>query len=99
MDITRRIAANMPAGALPGFGPANTFTHLRAFPPGDFQEVVRPGFGTPYSAVWLTSGTSPSSCGRQMPASRDARRPVDAATPDTGLRCHNPRVVAPYCVG
>ena len=53
MDVTRRISVNVEAGARPGFGPMNQFTHLRAFPPGDFKEVVRPNFDTLYSIAWL----------------------------------------------
>jgi hypothetical protein len=53
MEVTRRITANVPAGIRPGFGPTNYFTHMRAFPPGDFKEVVRPNFDTLYSIVWF----------------------------------------------
>lgn len=52
MDITRRITINLEAGIRPGFGPMNTWLHMRAFPPGDFKEVVRPNFDTLYSIVW-----------------------------------------------
>lgn len=53
MDITRAVSVNVEAGAKPGFGPMNLFTHMRAFPPGDFKEVVRPNFDTLYSIAWL----------------------------------------------
>lgn len=53
MDVTRRVTTRMAAGKRPGFGPSNQFTHLRAFPPGDFQEVVRPNFDTLYSTLWF----------------------------------------------
>lgn len=53
MDITRRISVNVEAGARPGFGPMNLFTHMLAFPPGDFKEVIRPNFDTLYSIAWL----------------------------------------------
>jgi hypothetical protein len=53
MDITRRVAINYKAGERPGFGPTNLFTHMRAFPPGNFREVVRPNFDTLYSTAWL----------------------------------------------
>ena len=43
----------------PGFGPANTFQHLRAFPTADFREVVRPNFDTLYSAAWLDLTNGP----------------------------------------
>jgi hypothetical protein len=70
MEVTRRIATNVPAGARPGFGPANAFTHLRAFPPGDFKEVIRPNFDTLYSILWFDL--------------RDG--PVVVSAPDTGGR-------------
>jgi hypothetical protein len=59
MDITRRISTNVDAGAKPGFGPMNAFTHMRAFPPGDFKEVVRPNFDTLYSIAWLDVSKEP----------------------------------------
>lgn len=70
MDVTRRITANVPTGVRPGMGPMNRFTHLRAFPPGDFREVVRPNFDTLYSVLWFDL--------------RD--EPVIVTTPDTGGR-------------
>lgn len=48
MDITRVVFVNGEAG-----GPMNQFSHMRAFPPGDFKEVVRPNFDTLYSSAWL----------------------------------------------
>ncbi len=59
MDITRLVSINAEAGARPGFGPMNQFTHMRAFPPGDFREVVRPNFDTLYSIVWLDLTNEP----------------------------------------
>jgi len=53
MDISRRIGVNFEPGVRPGFGPMNTWSHFRAFPPGDFKEVVRPNFDTLYSIVWF----------------------------------------------
>lgn len=53
METTRRITINVPAGQRPGFGPMNRFTHMRAFPPGDFKEVIRPNFDTLYSILWF----------------------------------------------
>jgi hypothetical protein len=53
MDITRRVATNLPLGVKPGLGPSNVFSHMAAFPPGDFKEVVRPNFDTLYSIVFL----------------------------------------------
>jgi len=53
MDITRRVGTNVEPGVRPGFGPMNTWSHMRAFPPGDFKEVVRPNFDTLYSILWF----------------------------------------------
>ena len=53
MEVTRRITTNVPAGVKPGFGPMSLFTHMQAFPPGDFEEVVRPNFDTLYSILWF----------------------------------------------
>ena len=53
MDITRRVGTNVPLGVKPGLGPANVFSHMTEFPPGDFKEVVRPNFDTLYSIVFL----------------------------------------------
>jgi hypothetical protein len=53
MDITRRQLTNIEAGKMFGRGPMNTFSHIRAFPPGDMREVVRPNFDTLYSSAWL----------------------------------------------
>lgn len=70
MDVTRRITSNVPAGARPGFGPMNAFTHMRAFPPGDFREVVRPNFDTLYSILWFDL----------------REEPIVVSAPDTGGR-------------
>ena len=59
MDITRRIAINAEVGARPGFGPMNKFSNMRAFPSGDFREVVRPNFDTLYSMAWLDLSKEP----------------------------------------
>jgi hypothetical protein len=53
MDATRRQAINVEAGKVVGRGPMNAFTHVRAFPPADFRDVVRPNFDTLYSIGWL----------------------------------------------
>jgi hypothetical protein len=53
MDITRRQMTNSEPGKVIGHGPMNTFTHVRAFPPADFRDVVRPNFDTLYSVGWL----------------------------------------------
>jgi hypothetical protein len=53
MDVTRQQAVNIEPGKRPGFGPMNTFSHIRQFPPADFKTVVRPNFDTLYSSAWL----------------------------------------------
>ena len=53
MDVTRRQAVNVEAGKAFGRGPMNAFTHIPAFPPADFRDVVRPNFDTLYSIAWL----------------------------------------------
>jgi hypothetical protein len=58
-DIGRQQAINLPAGARPGFGPANMFHHLREFPPVDYRAVVRVNFDTLYSSAWLDLTAGP----------------------------------------
>ena len=53
MDITRRQAINSDPKTNPVGGPANAFSHIRAFPTADFRTVVRPNFDTLYSSAWL----------------------------------------------
>jgi len=59
MDVTRRVMTNVPPGAKPGFGPVNTLSHMRTYPPADFREVVRPNFDTLYSVAWLDVTAEP----------------------------------------
>lgn len=59
MDVTRKVLTNVEPGKKPGYGPANTFSNMRAFPPGDFKEVVKPNFDTLYSSTWLDLSTEP----------------------------------------
>ncbi|WP_353809902.1 DUF1254 domain-containing protein [Agromyces sp. SYSU T00194] len=59
MDLTRRLTTSVPADRIPGCGPANTFLHMRAFPRGDFTDVVRPNFDTLYSPAWLDLNDGP----------------------------------------
>jgi hypothetical protein len=37
----------------------NLFSHMRAFPPGDFREVIRPNFDTRYSMLWFDLRSEP----------------------------------------
>ena len=53
MDVTRRVATNLPVGVISGLGPKNIFHHKRSFPTAEFREVVRPNFDTLYSSAWL----------------------------------------------
>jgi hypothetical protein len=59
MDVTRKIMTNVEPGRKPGFGPANAFSHMSAFPPADFRDVVRPNFDTLYSSAWLDLSKGP----------------------------------------
>lgn len=59
MEMTRRIQTDAAGGDRPGFGPMNWFTHMRAFPPGDFKDVVRPNFDTLYSMMWFDLRNEP----------------------------------------
>jgi hypothetical protein len=53
MDITRKQLINLDPKLSPYGGPANAFTHVRAFPPAEARVVVRPNFDTLYSSAWL----------------------------------------------
>ncbi len=53
MELTRLQATNLEAGQVPGRGPMNHFSHIRAYPDADFKMVVRPNFDTLYSSGWL----------------------------------------------
>jgi hypothetical protein len=70
MDVTRKQLTNLDPKISPMGGPANAFTHVRAFPTAEMRAVVRPNFDTLYSSAWvdLTSG------------------PVIVSTADTGGR-------------
>lgn len=59
MDVTRRQSINLDPKVSPIGGPANSFTHLRAFPPADLRLVVRPNFDTLYSSAWLDLSDGP----------------------------------------
>jgi hypothetical protein len=53
MDVSRRQGTKIEPGKMPGRGPMNTFSHLRAYPDANFGEVARPNFDTLYSSAWL----------------------------------------------
>jgi hypothetical protein len=53
MDVTRKQLINIDPKTNPFGGPANAFTHVRAFPTADMKTVVRPNFDTLYSSAWL----------------------------------------------
>jgi hypothetical protein len=53
MDITRKQLINLDPKTSPLGGPANAFTHIRAFPTAEMRAVVRPNFDTLYSSGWL----------------------------------------------
>lgn len=53
MDVTRQQLTNIEPGKMPGRGPMNAFSHMKAFPAADFREVVRPNFDTLYSSAWI----------------------------------------------
>lgn len=59
MDVTRKQLTNLPAGKSPIGGPANAFTHVRAYPAADMRAVVRPNFDTLYSSAWLDLSEGP----------------------------------------
>jgi hypothetical protein len=70
MDITRKMATNVPAGLKEGCGPMNAFHHMRSYPDVQFRGVVRPNFDTLYSSAWLDL----------------TKEPVIITVPDTGGR-------------
>jgi hypothetical protein len=53
MDVTRNQFINLDPKVSPIGGPANAFTHMRAFPTAEMRAVVRPNFDTLYSSGWL----------------------------------------------
>jgi hypothetical protein len=70
MDLTRKQMTNVPAGKEFGFGPANAFNNIPAFPSAADRVVVRPNFDTLYSSAWLDL----------------TKEPVIVSAPDTGGR-------------
>lgn len=60
MDVTRKVSTNYEPGKVPGMGPMNSFSHMRAFPTADFRVVVRPNFDTLYTISWLDLTMEPA---------------------------------------
>jgi hypothetical protein len=58
-DVTRRVMINAEPKPNSLNGPMNMFHHLRAFPPPDFKEAMRPNFDTLYSSVWMDLSKEP----------------------------------------
>jgi hypothetical protein len=59
MDLTRRQMTNLQPGTKPGWGPMNSFSHMRAFPDAASRAVVRPNFDALYSIAWLDLTAEP----------------------------------------
>ena len=59
MDMTRRVMTNAEPKDNSLSGPINMFHHLRAFPPPDFKDALRPNFDTLYSIAWLDVSEEP----------------------------------------
>lgn len=59
MDLTRQLHTSLPAGSKPGFGPVNTFHHVRTYMDVGERSVVRPNFDTLYSISWLDLTSQP----------------------------------------
>jgi hypothetical protein len=58
-EVARRVMINGEPKPNSTDGPMNMFHHLRAFPPADFKEVLRPNFDALYSSVWLDLNEEP----------------------------------------
>ncbi len=59
MDLTRKQMTNIDPRQSPVGGPANAFTHMRAFPTAEMRNVVRPNFDTLYSSAWIDLNNGP----------------------------------------
>src|SRR5262245_31325876 len=59
MDLTRKQLINLDPKISQFGGPANAFTHVRAFPTAEMRAVVRPNFDTLYSSGWLDLTNGP----------------------------------------
>src|SRR5215475_12675294 len=59
VEVTRRVATNVEAGKVPGFGPPNMFNSFSVFPTAEFKTVVRPNFDTLYSSAFIDMTKEP----------------------------------------
>jgi hypothetical protein len=59
MDLTRKQLINLDPKVSQMGGPANAFTHIRAFPTAEMRAVVRPNFDTLHSSAWLDLTNGP----------------------------------------
>ena len=59
MDLTRKQFINLDPKASAFGGPANAFTHIRAFPTAEMRSVARPNFDTLYSSAWIDLTVGP----------------------------------------
>ncbi len=59
VDVTRRVATNVPAEKVPGFGPANMFHSFTEYPTAENKSVVRFNFDTLYSSAFLDLTAEP----------------------------------------
>ena len=59
MELTRRIASNVPDTQQFSKAPMNQFAHLPAFPDATFTDVVRANVDTLYSLLWFDVSQEP----------------------------------------
>ena len=59
MEMTRRVATNVPGLGQFGKAPMNQFANVPAFPDAKFTDVVRPNADTLYSILWFDVSTEP----------------------------------------
>src|SRR5258708_3800361 len=59
MEMTRRLATNVPGLGQFGKAPMNQFGSLPVFPDAKFTDVVRPNADTLYSILWFDVSKEP----------------------------------------
>ena len=59
MEMTRRVATNVPGLGQFGKAPMNQFANVPAFPDAKFTDVVRPNADTLYSILWFDVSAEP----------------------------------------